>query len=44
LTIIFLRFNNRLSALISSVDDCLKPAEVDGMEQDMRRALLEETG
>jgi len=43
LTVIFLRFNNRLSALLSSVDDCLKPAEVDSMERDVRRALLEET-
>lgn len=42
LTIIFLRFNRRLSALISSVDDCLTPAEVDGLERDLRFALLEE--
>ena len=42
LIIVFLRFNQRLSALISSVDDCLRPAEVDGMERDIRRALLEE--
>jgi hypothetical protein len=43
LTIVFLRFNQRLSALISSVDDCLKPAEVDRMERDVRLALLEES-
>lgn len=42
LTIVFLRFGNRLTALISSVDDCMTPAEVDAMEADVRRALLEE--
>jgi hypothetical protein len=42
LTVVFLRFGNRLSALLSSVDDCLSPAEVDGMERDMRKSLLEE--
>jgi hypothetical protein len=42
LMIVFLRFNNRLSAQISWVDDCLKLAEVDGMERDVRQALLEE--
>jgi hypothetical protein len=42
LTIVFLRFNQRLSALISSVDDCLQPAEVNRMERDVRKALLEE--
>jgi len=42
LTIIFLRFNNRLTALLSSVDDCLTLAEVDHMERDVRLALLEE--
>ena len=42
LMIVFLRFGNRLSALLSSVDDCLNPAEVDGMERDIRQALLEE--
>jgi hypothetical protein len=42
LMIVFLRFGNRLSALLSSVDDCLNPAEVDGMERDVRHALLEE--
>jgi len=43
LTIVCLRFNNRLSILLSSVDDCVKPAEVDSLEQDVRFALLEET-
>lgn len=42
LTIIFLRFNQRQSALISWVDDCLAPAEVDRLERDLRFALLEE--
>jgi len=42
LTLIFLRFDQRLSALLSSVDDCLTPAEVDRLEQDVRYALLEE--
>jgi hypothetical protein len=42
LTVVFLRFNHRLSALISSVDDCLSPVEVDCLDQEMRRALLEE--
>jgi len=40
--IVFLRFGNRLSALLSSVDDCLKPSEVDSMERAVRQALLEE--
>ncbi len=43
LIIVFLRFGKRLSALLSSVDDCLKPDEVDGLERDLRRALLEES-
>jgi len=42
LTVIFLRFGNRLSALLSSVDDCLSSAEVGRMERDVRHALLEE--
>jgi hypothetical protein len=42
LTVIFLRFGNRLSALLSWVDDCVSPAEVDKLERDMRKALLEE--
>jgi hypothetical protein len=43
LTIIFLRFQNRLTSLISYVDDCLTPAEAEGMECDLRQAILEET-
>ena len=42
LMVVFLRFGNRLSAQISWVDDCLSLAEVDGMERDVRQALLEE--
>jgi hypothetical protein len=42
LMIVFLKFGKRLSAQISWVDDCLKPAEVDSMECDLRHALLEE--
>jgi hypothetical protein len=42
LTVLFLRFGNRLSAIMSWVDDCLTPAEVDGLEQDLRQALLDE--
>ena len=42
LMMVFLRFGNRLSAQISWVDDCLSPAEVNGMERDVRLALLEE--
>ena len=43
LTVVFLRFGNRLSVMLSSVDDCLSPAEVDAMERDIRASLLEET-
>ena len=39
---LFLRFGNRLTAELSWVDDCLTPAEVDGLERDLRKALLEE--
>ena len=42
LTILFLRFGNRLTAELSWVDDCLTPAEVDGLDRDLRKALLEE--
>ncbi len=42
LMIVFLKFGKRLSAQISWVDDCLKLAEVDSMERDLRHALLEE--
>ena len=42
LTVIFLRFGSRLSVLLSSVEDCLNPAEAEGLEQDLRKALLDE--
>lgn len=42
LTMVFLRFGNRLSSLLSGVDDCLSPAEMDVLERDVRKALLEE--
>jgi hypothetical protein len=42
LTIVFLRFRNRLSAVVSSVDDCVTPAEAAGLDRDIRWALLEE--
>jgi hypothetical protein len=42
LTLVFLSFGGRLSALLSWVDDCLSLAEVEGMERDLRAALLEE--
>ena len=40
--IVFLKFGSRLSAQISWVDDCVRLAEVDGMERGVRQALLEE--
>jgi hypothetical protein len=43
LMIVFLKFGSGLSAQISWVDDCLNPAEVDGMERGVRQALLEES-
>jgi hypothetical protein len=42
LTIVFLRFRNRQSVVLSTVDDCITPAEVDSLERDMHRALLDE--
>jgi hypothetical protein len=42
LTTLFLRYGNRLSLMLSWVDDCLNPADMEQLEQDMRRALLEE--
>ena len=42
LMIVFLKFGSRLSAQISCVNDCMNLAEVDGMERDVRKALLEE--
>jgi hypothetical protein len=42
LIVVFLRFGGRLSAQVSTVDDCVSPAEVDELERDIRSALLEE--
>jgi hypothetical protein len=42
LTVVFLSFGGRLSALLSWVDDCLSATEVEGLERDLRAALLEE--
>ncbi len=42
LTTLFLRFGNRLSIMLSWVDDCLNSTEMDGFERDLRKALLEE--
>jgi hypothetical protein len=42
LTTLFLRIGNRLSLMLSWVDDCLSTADMDGFERDIRRALLEE--
>jgi hypothetical protein len=42
LTVVFLSFNGRLSALLSAVDDCLSSSEVIIMERALRLALLKE--
>ncbi len=42
LTVVFLNFSGRLSALLSWVEDCMSPAEVDVLERGVRSALLEE--
>jgi hypothetical protein len=42
LTLVFLSFGGRPSAMMSWVDDCLSATEVDAVEQDLRTALLEE--
>jgi hypothetical protein len=42
LTVVFLNFGGRPSALLSWVDDCMSPAEVDILEKGLRSALLEE--
>ena len=39
LTVLFLRFGGRLSALLSWVDDCLSPAEVDALERGLARGV-----
>ena len=40
-TMLFLQFANRLSVLLSCVDDCISAAEADGIERDLRQVLLE---
>ena len=40
-TMLFLQFANRLSILLSWVDDCISPADADALERDLRRTLLE---
>jgi hypothetical protein len=42
ITTLFLQFGGRLSVLMSWVDDCISPAEADGIERDLRRVLLEQ--
>jgi len=42
LTVLFWSFSGRLCALLSWVDDCLSPVEIDILEQGLRAALLEE--
>jgi hypothetical protein len=42
LTVLFLSYNAKPSALLSWVDDCLSPVDVDNLERDLRFALLEE--
>ena len=40
-TMLFLQFANRLSIMMSWVDDCISMAEADGLERDVRHVLLE---
>jgi hypothetical protein len=40
-TALFLQFANRLSIMLSWVDDCLTLTEADAIERDLRRTLLE---
>jgi hypothetical protein len=42
LTVVFVSFGGRLSAVLSWVDDCVSLAEVEGLDRDLRAALLEE--
>ena len=42
LTVVFVNFGGKPSALLSWVDDCVSEAEVNGLEQGLRAALLEE--
>jgi hypothetical protein len=40
--VVFVNFGGKPSALLSWVDDCVSEAEVNGLEQGLRAALLEE--
>jgi hypothetical protein len=40
LTVVCSHFRRRLTAVLSWVDDCLTPAEVDDLERSLRSALL----
>jgi hypothetical protein len=40
-TMLFLQFANRLSVMLSSVDDCISTPEADSLERDLRNQLLE---
>lgn len=40
-TMLFLQFANRLSIMLSWVDDCISMTEADELERDLRRVLLE---
>lgn len=40
-TMLFLQFANRLSIMLSWVDDCISMSEADGLERDLRHVLLE---
>ena len=42
LTVLFWSFSGRLRTLLSWVDDCLNPEEVDSLEEGLRSALLDE--
>jgi hypothetical protein len=42
LTVLFWSFSGRVCAMLSWVDDCLGPTEVDALERGLRSALLEE--
>ncbi|MGH7941815.1 MAG: hypothetical protein ACREFR_12170 [Limisphaerales bacterium] len=40
-TMLFLQFANRLSIMLSCVNDCISIPEADGLERDLRKVLLE---
>jgi hypothetical protein len=42
LTVLFWRYGQQLSSLLSWVDDCLSPSEADLLERGLRAGLLEE--